>query len=165
MAALLINQTVRRTTINADAAIGVVTTASFALGVALISRYRRFTQSFDAALFGNILGVTFADVAVIIGVTVVAALLIFFFYKQLLFTTFNTEVAQVFGVSTYWIETWFALVLAAAIIASVQIIGVTMIGAALVIPPITVRLLTDSFHRLILFSTGWAHSRGWWACT
>jgi ABC-type Mn2+/Zn2+ transport system permease subunit len=154
VAALLINQTVRKTTISADAAIGVVTTASFALGVALISRYRRFTQSFDAALFGNILGVTFADVAVIIGVTVVAALLIFFFYKQLLFTTFNTEVAQVFGVSTFWIETWFALVLAAAIIASVQIIGVTMIGAALVIPPITVRLLTDSFHRLILFSTG-----------
>ena len=59
IAALLINQTVRKTTISADAAIGVVTTASFALGVALISRYRRFTQSFDAALFGNVLGVTF----------------------------------------------------------------------------------------------------------
>jgi manganese/iron transport system permease protein/iron/zinc/copper transport system permease protein len=64
-AALLINQTVRRTRINADAAIGVITTASFAIGVALISRYRRFTQSFDAALFGNILGVTAEDVAVI----------------------------------------------------------------------------------------------------
>ena len=49
VAALLINQTVRKTTISADAAIGVVTTASFALGVALISRYRRFSQSFDAA--------------------------------------------------------------------------------------------------------------------
>lgn len=58
IAALLINQTVRRTRISADAAIGVITTASFAIGVALISRYRRFTRSFDAALFGNILGVT-----------------------------------------------------------------------------------------------------------
>ena len=55
IAAVLINQTVRRTRINADAAIGVVTTASFAVGVALISRYRRFTESFDAALFGNCL--------------------------------------------------------------------------------------------------------------
>ena len=154
VATLLINQTVRKTTINADAAIGVVTTASFALGVALISRYRRFTQSFDAALFGNILGVTPTDVAVIVIVTLLAALMIFFFYKQLLFTTFNSEVAQVYGISTPWIETWFALVLAAAVIASVQIMGVTMIGAALVVPPIIVRLLTDSFHRLIVFSTG-----------
>jgi ABC-type Mn2+/Zn2+ transport system permease subunit len=37
------------------------------VGVALISRYRRFTQSFDAALFGNILGVTWDEVAVVGG--------------------------------------------------------------------------------------------------
>lgn len=39
------------------------------------------------------------------------------------------------------------------IIAAVQIMGVTMIGAALVVPPITIRLLTDSFHRLMIYST------------
>ncbi|MCI0393777.1 MAG: metal ABC transporter permease [Chloroflexi bacterium] len=154
IAALLINQTVRRTRINADAAIGVVTTASFAVGVALISRYRRFTQSFDAALFGNILGVTAADVAVIAGVTALVALIVFVLYKQLLFTTFDAEVAQVYGISTGWVETWFALALAAAIIASIQILGVTMIAAALVVPAITARLLTDSFHRMIVLSTG-----------
>lgn len=154
IAALLINQTVRRTRINADAAIGVVTTASFAIGVALISRYRRFTQSFDAALFGNILGVTATDVWVVAGVTLLVLLMIFFLYKQLLFTTFDSEVAQVYGVSTGWVETWFALILAAAIIASIQILGVTMIAAALVIPAITARLLTDSFHRMVAISTG-----------
>ncbi len=153
IAALLINQTVRRTRINADAAIGVITTASFAIGVALISRYRRFTQSFDAALFGNILGVTITDVWVIVGVTVLIVLVIGLLYKQLLFTTFDSEVAQVYGVSTEWIETWFALILAAAIIASIQILGVTMIAAALVVPAITARLLTDSFHRMIAIST------------
>lgn len=153
VAALLINQTVRRTSINADAAIGVITTASFAVGVALISRYRRFTQSFDAALFGNILGVTRTDVLIIAGITAIVLVVILLLYKQLLFTTFDAEVAQVYGVSTNWVETWFALVLAAAIIASIQIMGVTMIAAALVIPAITARLLTDSFHRMIAFST------------
>src|SRR4026209_984877 len=53
IAALLANQTVRRTKITADAAIGVITTASFATGVALISRNRHFNRNFDAALFGN----------------------------------------------------------------------------------------------------------------
>ncbi|MCA9988843.1 MAG: metal ABC transporter permease [Anaerolineales bacterium] len=153
VAALLINQTVRRTRINADAAIGVITTASFAIGVALISRYRRFTQSFDAALFGNILGVTQTDVLVIAVVTLLVTVTIFFLYKQLLFTTFDAEVASVFGVKTQWVETWFALILAAAIIASMQILGVTMIAAALVIPAIVARLLTDSFHRMVVLST------------
>ena len=153
LAALLINQTVRRTRISADAAIGVITTASFAIGVALISRYRHFTRSFDAALFGNILGVTAQDVLVVAGVTFVVMLIIFFMYKQLLFTTFNTEVAQVYGVKTEWVDTLFSLALAAALIASMQILGVTLIAAALVIPAITARLLTDSFNRMIILST------------
>ena len=150
---MLINQTVRRTKINADAAIGVITTASFAMGVALISRYRRYTRSFDAALFGNILGVTWQDVLVVAGVTAMAAIIIFFLYKQLLFTTFDTEVARIYGVKTEWMDTIFALVLAAALIASMQILGVTLIAAALVIPAITARLLTDSFDRMIVYST------------
>ena len=154
LAALLINQTVRRTRINADAAIGVVTTASFAIGVALISRYRRFTRSFDAALFGNVLGVTAADVPVIAAVTLLVAGIIFFTYKQLLFTTFDADVARAYGVRTEWIDTLFALALAAAIIASMQVLGVTMIAAAIVIPAITARLLTDSFNRMVLLSTG-----------
>ena len=152
-AALLINQTVRRTRISADAAIGVITTASFAIGVALISRYRHFTRSFDAALFGNILGVTTQDVLVVAVVTLVVILIIFFMYKQLLFTTFNAEVAQVYGVKTEWVDTLFSLALAAALIASMQILGVTLIAAALVIPAITARLLTDSFNRMIVLST------------
>ena len=39
--------------------------ADFALGIALISRYRTFTRSFDAALFGNILGVSNGDVVAV----------------------------------------------------------------------------------------------------
>ena len=152
IAALLINQTVRRTKINADAAIGVVTTASFAIGVALISRYRHFTRNFDAALFGNILGVSPEDVIVVAMVTLAVAAIIFFTYKHLLFTTFDPEVAQIYGVQTPWVDTLFALMLAAALMASMQILGVTLIAAALVIPAITARLLTDSFNRLIVSS-------------
>ena len=153
VAAMLINQTVRRTKISADAAIGVITTASFATGVALISRYRHFTRNFDAALFGNILGVSANDVFVVVGVTLMIAVIIFFLYKQLLFTTFDHEVARVYGVRTEWIDTMFSLALAAALIASMQILGVTLIAAALVVPAITARLLTDSFSRMLLIST------------
>ena len=152
LAAVLINQTVRRTKINADAAIGVITTASFATGVALISRTRHFNLNFEAALFGNILGVSQSDVWVVVGVSLLITLAIFFMYKQLLFTTFQAEVAEVYGVKTEWVDTLFALILAATLIVSMQILGVTLIAAALIIPAITARLLTDSFNRMGVIS-------------
>ncbi len=152
LVAVLINQTVRKARIRADAAIGVVTTASFAIGVAVISTYRHFTQNFDAALFGDVLGVSSGDVVVVAGVAAAVVIIIFFRYKQLLFTTFDEEVAQVYGVRTDWLDTLFALLLAAALIASMQILGVTLIAAALIIPAITARLMTDSFNRMVVIS-------------
>jgi len=153
LAALLINAAGRRRNIGADAAIGIVTTASFALGVALVSKKRTFTRNFEAALFGNILGVSRDDIVLIGVVTVVVGLGIFLFYKQLLFTTFDEEIATVSGVPTRWIETGFALGLAATIVASMNIVGVTLIAAAIVIPPSTARLVTHSFGALLILST------------
>lgn len=152
ISALLIKRITKTKKIGADAAIGIITTASFALGVALISRVRRFTRNLEAALFGNILGVTAEDLYVIAGVLIISFIAIFLLYKELLFTTFDKETAEVFGVDTDRVDTFFSLILAAAIIASMQVIGVTLIAAALVIPAITARLLTDSFHKMITLS-------------
>lgn len=152
LAALLINLTAKRRGLGADAAIGIVTTASFAIGVALISRVRRFQRNIDAALFGNILGVTQEDLFIIGGVTLLAGLVIFLLYRQLLFTTFDPEVARVHGVATDWVDILFAMLLAATLIAALQVMGVTLIAASLVIPPAIARLLTASFHRLLLVS-------------
>lgn len=153
IAALLINAAGRRRNIGADAAIGIVTTASFALGVALISKKRTFTRNFEAALFGNILGVSREDILIIGAVAIAVGLAIFLCYKQLLFTTFDEEIAAVSGVPTKWVETGFALALAATIVASMNIVGVTLIAAAIVIPPSTARLLTHSFGPLLILST------------
>ena len=153
LSALLIHGTARRRKIGADAAIGIITTASFALGVALISKTRSFERNFESALFGNILGVTPEDVLVIGVVAAVVAVAVFFGYKQLLFATFDPEIAPIYGVPTRWVDTGFALALAATIVVSMNVVGVTLIAAAIVIPPMTARLLTDSFGRLVVLST------------
>jgi len=153
VSALLINATARRRRIGADAAIGIVTTASFAIGVALISRTRSFTRNFEAALFGNILGVTLVDLAVVAAVTLGVALFIVLFYKRLLFMTFDPEVAPIYGVNVGLVDTLFALAMAATIVASINVVGVTLIAATLVIPATTARLLTDSFGRMIVTSS------------
>jgi manganese/iron transport system permease protein len=150
--AALIGWTARRRQIGADAAIGIVTTAAFAIGVAIISRARRFTRNFDAALFGNVLGTTPEDVFVIVGVTVLVLVLIFFAYKQLLFMTFDPEVAPLYGVPDRGVDALLSLILAATVIASMQILGVTMIAASIVVPAVSARLLTDSFPRMLLLA-------------
>ena len=160
LSAVLITLTTRKQKIGADAAIGIVTTASFALGVALISRYKTFTRNFDAALFGNILGVTQGDLMAIIGVTVAVGVVFFVGYKYFLFNTFDSEVARFYGLPTGWVDTLFSLVLAATIVVSMQVLGVTLIAAAIVIPPVVARLLTDSFRSMVALSTALGASCG-----
>ncbi len=147
--ALMVNRVARRRTISADAAIGVITTASFALGVALISRARGFTRNFEAALFGNVLGVEPIDVAVVVGVAILVSAVVVTLYRSFLFLTFDPEVAEVFGVRTARLDALFALLLAATVIATMQVLGVTLIAAALVIPPVVARLMTDRFRAML----------------
>ena len=154
LSALLIAWTTRKNPIGSDAAIGIITTASFALGIAIISRYRSFTRDFEASLWGSVLAVDREDL-IAIGVVAVAVGAVFFVaYKLFLFATFDADVAQFYGVPTAWMDTLFSLLLAGAIVVSMQVLGVTMIAAAVVIPPIVARLLTNSFRRMTLLSTG-----------
>jgi ABC-type Mn2+/Zn2+ transport system permease subunit len=147
--ALAIGGIVRRRPIGSDAAIGVVTTASFALGLALVQLYGSPGQNADALLFGNVLGVTFADVWLIVAVSIGAALFIGFGYRQLLFTTFDTEVAKATGVRTGLVDGLLMVLLSATVLATMNVMGVTLIAANLVVPAVVARMLTDSFGRML----------------
>lgn len=153
LAALLINRITRNGKIKSDAAIGIVTTAMFALGVIIISRIRTFTQSFEAAPFGNILGITGEDLLVIGLVTASTMTAMFFMYRPLLFSTFDNEAARVFGIRTGIVQLIFSLLLTLSIIASMNVVGVTMIAATLITPAVTARMMTDSFSRMLIYST------------
>ncbi len=152
--ALVISSLARRRKIGLDAAIGTVTTASFALGVALISRTRHFTQNFEAALFGNVLGVSPATLWVLVGIAVLTGMTILIAYKALLFTAFDAEAAWVHGVKTGRMDVLLAVILAAVILGSMQIMGVTLVSAALIIPPVVARLLTDRFSGMLGLASG-----------
>jgi ABC-type Mn2+/Zn2+ transport system permease subunit len=152
LAALLINRITKNGRIKQDAAIGIVTTAIFALGVAIISQVRTFNQSFEAALFGNILGITDGDLLVIGLVSVSTVTALFFMYRPLLFSTFDHEAAQVFGIRTGIVQLIFSFLLTLAIIASMNVVGVTMIAATLITPAVTARLMTDCFSRMLIYS-------------
>ena len=151
--ALAITVVVKRSRVGADAAIGVITIASFALGVALFAKFGTSGPAFDNALFGSILGITTGQIIGLIGVAALTAAFVFMRYRALLFSTFDPEVAAVSGVRVAWVEAALMVVLSLAILATLTVIGVTLVAAMLVIPAVIARMLTDSFGRMLAYST------------
>jgi ABC-type Mn2+/Zn2+ transport system permease subunit len=152
VSAVLILLIARRRSVGADAAIGVITSSSFAVGIVLISVVGSVGGDLEALLFGEVLGVALSDVVVVAVVGALVAAVVFFLYRRLLFTTFDPDVAEVSGVSTMGMDIVLAVLLTAIITVCMNILGVTLIAATLVIPPVIGRLLTDSFHRMLWIS-------------
>ena len=109
--ALAINTVSKRSRLGADAAIGVITTASFALGVALFARFGTSGPSFENALFGSILGISPEQIIWLASVSLLAVAFVFLRYRALLFSTFDPEVADVSGVRVKRIEAQLMIIL------------------------------------------------------
>ena len=149
---LMIGRVSRKRIIGADAAIGVITTASFAMGLALQARFGQAKRGIDAVLFGNVLGVFTSDILAVAGVGILSAVVIVGLYRKLLFATFDPEVAGVSGVSVPAMEAVLMVLLSATILVTVRVIGVLLISALLVLPAVTARLMTNSFGRMLWLS-------------
>ncbi len=158
--ALAINAVTRTRRIGADAAIGVVTTASFALGVALLTKFGNKGPAFDALLFGSINGVAGSDLALLAGSLAFATAVFTAFYRAFLFSTFDPDVADVSGVSVRRMDALLMLVLSVSILATLNVIGVTLVAATLVIPAVVARMLSDSFSRMLWISTSLGAAAG-----
>ena len=149
---VLIARVSRRRVIGADAAIGVVTTASFALGLALMNRYGQASKSIEAVLFGSVLGVKVGDIIAVSAVALLALAVIMLTYRKLLFSTFDPDVAQVSGVRVSLVEAMLLALLSLTILVTMRVIGTLLISALLVIPAASARLTTNSFSRMLWIS-------------
>jgi ABC-type Mn2+/Zn2+ transport system permease subunit len=148
---LAITSVSRKARVGSDAAIGIVTTASFALGLAFSAWFGQAKKSIDAVLFGSILGVDSADVLAVslIGLAVIATIAVL--YRPLLFATFDAEVAPTFGVNVSRVDAMMMLMLSLTILISMKVIGVLLISALIVTPTVTARLLSNSFSKIMWF--------------
>jgi len=149
---VLIGRIARRRLIGADAAIGVVTTASFALGLALLNSFGQAKKSIEAVLFGSVLGVRAADIVAVSLVAVLTVVVVVVTYRRLLFATFDPDVAQVSGVRVAWIEALLMVLLSLTILVTMRVIGTLLISALLVIPASVARMMTNSFARMLWIS-------------
>ena len=134
-----------------DSSIGIVFTAFFALGVILVSKTPTATD-LTQILFGNVLSVRPSDMWLTIGLGVVIILVVLLFYKELLISTFDETMAQVYGLKTKLIHYVIMILLTMATVASLQTVGVVLVVAMLITQAATAYLLTNRFSIMLLLA-------------
>ncbi|WP_166870213.1 metal ABC transporter permease [Salinibacterium sp. ZJ450] len=143
---------VRATTkIKADAAIGVVFTALFALGLVIISKTPSQTD-LGHILFGNVLGVSDLDIWQVVVIGVIACTVLLLKRRDLTLFAFDRGHANAIGINTRWLSVLLLGLLALTVVVALQAVGIILVVAMLITPGVTAYLLTKKFDRMLLLS-------------
>jgi len=132
-----------------DTAIGVFFVGAFALGVVIVSRQENYTVDLFSFVFGNVLGVSWGDLALMAAIGVVVVMLVGVFYKELLFTSYDATVAAAAGLPVAPLEYGLLALLALSTVVALQAVGIVLVVAMLVTPAATAGLLVRRLHHVI----------------
>ncbi len=147
--ALGIGALTRRSGLRSDAVIGVLFAGMFALGVALFSSIPNYVGDLFHFLFGDVLGISFAD---LISLTVLASLLlliVWVLWKELLFATFDPLGAGAAGLPVRRLDDLLLILIAVTIVVSLQAVGIVLVVAMITTPAATAQLLVKRFGQMI----------------
>jgi manganese/iron transport system permease protein len=140
-----------RSQIKEDAAMGIVFSAFFALGITLITVVQKDTKiDLNHFLFGNILSVTPQEVINTFGITVIVLTVIVLLYKELMFYTFDPIGARASGLPTNLLNFGLMILIALTIVASLKSVGVILVLAMLITPGATAYLLVYRLHKMMI---------------
>jgi len=136
-----INLVHRQTAFSEDTGIGLLFVGMLGLGVILISKTDSFSGSLTSILFGDALGVTKGDIAVLAVVTAVVIAATVVFYRHFLVLAFNEQKATLLGFRPGLAHAVLLGLITLAIIGSFQTVGTLLVFGMLVGPPATAALL------------------------
>lgn len=131
----------RRANLRLDTAIGIIFAGGFALGIILISQVSNYTSDLFGFLFGNVLGASWNEVALIGGITAGVVLVVLAFYKELLFTSYDAVMAAASGIPVRFMQYLLPALVAVTTVAALKTVGIVLVLALLVTPAATGSLL------------------------
>lgn len=153
-ASLGISLVSRRAGIRLDAVIGVLFAGGFAVGIILINVSENYAGDLLGILFGNVLGASWSDVMAV-GILAGGVLLVVrLLYKELVFTTYDSSVAQASGVPVRFLEYLLPLLVALTTVAALKTVGNVMVMSLLVVPAVTGSLLARRLASMMAATVG-----------
>ncbi|ASU83951.1 metal ABC transporter permease [Nocardiopsis gilva YIM 90087] len=146
--------TVNRTSrVKEDAAIGIVFTAMFGIGVVMISKIPSDTDLMHI-LFGNVLGVSDSEIAQILAMGAVVLGVVLVKHRDLTLFAFDSTHAHAIGLSPRRLEMLLLGLLSVTVVIALQAVGIILVVAMVIIPGATAYLLTNRFERMLLIAVG-----------
>ncbi len=142
-----------RSVVREDTSIGLLFVGMLSLGIVIVSKARSFATEVTALLFGDILGVTGADITSQLVATVVVLAATAILYRPFLALTFNPLKARTLGMHPGPAHLAMMILLALSIVASFQAVGTLLVFGLLVGPPATASLVTKRIPVMMLVST------------
>jgi ABC-type Mn2+/Zn2+ transport system permease subunit len=155
LAALAIALCARISGVSREAAVAVVVTTMFGLGV-LLALSPRSPPGVESLLFGDVFGVTDADLATAAGLAALVAVALRLLHGRLLIAGFDRGTARSLGVSPPFADAALLVLLAAGIVVAVQGLGNLLVVAVFVGPAAAARRLSDRMLPMMLLAAALA---------
>ena len=152
LAALGLLRMTERSKLGADAAIAVVSASALAIGIIVTSLTTGMTTDVDSYMFGSILALSRADVALSIGVSAAVLVLFGLFYHQLFAITFDESFARATGLRVERYNTLLAILTALTIVLGMRMMGAMLISSLVIFPALTAMRLFKSFRGVVIFA-------------
>jgi len=140
-ASLVITYVSRRANVMLDTSIGIIYAGGFALGIIILSQVSNYTVDLFGFLFGNVLGATWGDIIIIGAVAAAVLLVMAILYKELIFTSYDSTMAEVSGVPVRLVQYLMPLLIGVTTVVALKTVGIVLVLALLVTPAATARLL------------------------
>jgi len=153
-ASLAISLISRRSGVRLDAVIGVLFAGGFAVGVILINASENYAGDLMSILFGNVLGASWNDVLAVGLLAGGVLFVVWLLYKELVFTTYDSAVAEASGLPVRFLEYLLPLLVALTTVAALKTVGNVMVMSLLVVPAVTGSLLARRMATMMVATVG-----------
>lgn len=140
--ALLLLQ--KRGSLSTDALLGILSHATLATGLVIVSFMTWVRIDLVGFLFGDILAVTSQDVSLVWGGGILVLFAIVYLWRPLIASTVNPELAAAEGLEPERARLAFMLLMALVIAIAMKIVGILLITSLLIIPAATARRFSAS---------------------
>ena len=134
--------------IKEDTVMGVVFSGMFGLGIVLYTSIQTEVH-LDHILFGDMLGVTWGDIAETGAIAVVATAVVALWRRDLLLHAFDAQHAQAIGLPVRLLHYGLLSILSLTIVGALKAVGIILAISMLIAPGAIAYLLTDRFERML----------------
>lgn len=131
-----------------DALLGILSHAALAIGLVVIALLASTRVDLFGYLFGDILAVSVADLAVIYGGGAALLAVLIAIWRPLLAATVSADIAAAENIAPERYRFVFTMLIAAIIAISLKIVGILLITAMLIIPAATARSFVSNPERM-----------------